>query len=412
MMMMPQHMQQLQPQGAGAPQPPPQPQLQQPGQLQAPTQQQQQQQEAPAPGAENNGDKAQRALIDQQEEQRRFMLFNNPAAMGMMQAAQMHHAHHQPMAVVHHQQQPPNQMAQPGQPQHPQYTILQAPSPGFVMPTPGVHHPHTMMAAPNFFVPAHAAHMLAANPTAYHHHPQAAMAQMAAPPGGGYVQAQMPTMMQVPAGTAPPQGHYVTKMPDLTTAKDSTGVTMVMPRFNGFGTNTVAAPASTSGSSKRNGMEGQPVRPLSAYNFFFSDERENVLKDAEREAAEADAAVAAGNEGGEDGKEDDEKKDGEPAKERTLKATVPEEEESFENKKKRLLEQHVKKDRTKRRPHRKTHGKIGFTDLSKIVGKRWKDLPEEKKQIYREIASADLERYQKQVAEFNNDRLTKRQKVS
>ena len=71
----------------------------------------------------------------------------------------------------------------------------------------------------------------------------------------------------------------------------------------------------------------------------------------------------------------------------------------------------MRKDRTNRRPHRKTHGSIGFTDLSKIVGGRWRALPEAKKQLYRDIAKADLDRYQAEVAEFNSDRLTKRLKV-
>jgi hypothetical protein len=120
---------------------------------------------------------------------------------------------------------------------------------------------------------------------------------------------------------------------------------------------------------KRSPSPEMPIRPLSAYNFFFSDEREKILlADKGQEPPEEDADV----------------------------------------KKARLLGQHLEKDRTKRRPHRKTHGTIGFTTLSKLIGKRWKALEDEKKQYYRDIAAMDMDRYQKCVAEYNNERLSKR----
>ena len=185
------------------------------------------------------------------------------------------------------------------------------------------------------------------------------------------------------------------------------------------------------GNGKRNAasahVEGQPIRPLSAYNFFFADEREKVLKEAQNSSIKDEDAPAATENGAspasgtnvkkEEGADDDNSKPDGAGSEGThsdaVAATVPQEQaqESFEDMKKRLLGRHVFKDRTKRRPHRKTHGSIGFTALSKIVGGRWRALPEGKKQLYRDIAAADLDRYQKEVAEFNSDRLTKRVKV-
>ena len=103
-----------------------------------------------------------------------------------------------------------------------------------------------------------------------------------------------------------------------------------------------------------------PIRPLSAYNFFFSDERERILQNKTSNA----------------------------------------DDEIFDNsKKQRLLLQHLAKDRSKRRPHRKTHGKINFTTLSKLIGQRWKSLPDERKNFYREVAAVDLERYQRELRE-------------
>ncbi|CAB9501739.1 expressed unknown protein [Seminavis robusta] len=101
-----------------------------------------------------------------------------------------------------------------------------------------------------------------------------------------------------------------------------------------------------------------PIRPLSAYNFFFSDERERILQNRTDENDVFDSA-----------------------------------------KKQRLLLAHLAKDRTKRRPHRKTHGKINFTTLSKLIGQRWKQLPDERKNFYREVAAIDLERYQRELRE-------------
>jgi len=121
-----------------------------------------------------------------------------------------------------------------------------------------------------------------------------------------------------------------------------------------------SAPAASAVCSpaSQDSKASMPIRPLSAYNFFFSDERERILH----------------NKGDEDDVFDSEKKQ-------------------------RLLLAHLSKDRTKRRPHRKTHGKINFTTLSKLIGQRWKQLPEDRKNFYREVAAIDLERYQRELRE-------------
>mmetsp|Transcript_4606 Transcript_4606/g.6548 ORF Transcript_4606/g.6548 Transcript_4606/m.6548 type:complete len:513 (-) Transcript_4606:232-1770(-) len=121
-----------------------------------------------------------------------------------------------------------------------------------------------------------------------------------------------------------------------------------------------------------------PVRPLSAYNFFFRDERERILNEDKPDSEKTNITQP-----------DPEQEDA----------------EALEKKKKRLLDQHLLKDRSKRRPHRKTHGKIGFTSLSKLIGKRWRELSDEKKQYYRDVAAMDMDRYQRDVAEYNKGRL-------
>ena len=94
-----------------------------------------------------------------------------------------------------------------------------------------------------------------------------------------------------------------------------------------------------------------PRKPLSAYNFFFQDERAKIL----------------GSE------------------------TIEEEHED-------------PRERKKRR-HRKTHGKIGFTQLAKHVGQKWKKLDAETRALYVARFQADKKRYAKELAEYE-DRLS------
>jgi hypothetical protein len=117
-------------------------------------------------------------------------------------------------------------------------------------------------------------------------------------------------------------------------------------------------------SSKTVESEGQsdmppviqaPLRSLSAYNFFFRDERDHIVHGGPMELN--------------------------PAKQH------------------HLLQEHWCRDRTKKRPHRKTHGKIDFTSLSKLISKRWKELPEDSRAFYRQVASLDWERYQAELSE-------------
>jgi hypothetical protein len=80
-----------------------------------------------------------------------------------------------------------------------------------------------------------------------------------------------------------------------------------------------------------------PKRPLSAYNIFFRKERQVLL--------------------GED-----------------------------------LASAHVITDQS-RRKHRKTHGKIGFAEMAKLVGQRWKKLDTTTKQGFEEQANREKVRY-------------------
>jgi len=95
---------------------------------------------------------------------------------------------------------------------------------------------------------------------------------------------------------------------------------------------------------------GKPNRPLSAYNLYFRKERALMLGDA---------------------------------------AEKTDQEEG------------------KKRVHRKTHGKIGFAEMARIIGAKWKSLPEEDKVEFVKVAAVEKERYAKDLAKWREEQKQK-----
>lgn len=91
---------------------------------------------------------------------------------------------------------------------------------------------------------------------------------------------------------------------------------------------------SSEGGADKKAEVPKPKRPLSAYNFFFHNERQNILKDTPT------------------------RKEGKP---------------------------------------RRSHGKIGFADLARMIAAKWKSISKEDRAIFDEKAAADKERYQKEM---------------
>jgi len=118
-----------------------------------------------------------------------------------------------------------------------------------------------------------------------------------------------------------------------------------------------------------------PKRPLSAYNIFFKEERTNILN-----------AIPCPQ--GEQGQ----------AEERShCDRTVS----SSEGTKASRNENLTKKQRL-------PHGKIGFENLAKTIGQRWKYVSKEQKKYYQALADNDTDRYKREMEAYRQTQAEKR----
>jgi len=85
----------------------------------------------------------------------------------------------------------------------------------------------------------------------------------------------------------------------------------------------------------------KPKRPLSAYNLFFQHEREKMLYGESKNLGDLDDSNS--------------------------------------------------------RPHRKTHGKIGFAELAKTIAGKWKTLDEDGRSVYESQAEEEQHRYKREI---------------
>mmetsp|Transcript_20806 Transcript_20806/g.45052 ORF Transcript_20806/g.45052 Transcript_20806/m.45052 type:complete len:579 (-) Transcript_20806:1-1737(-) len=162
--------------------------------------------------------------------------------------------------------------------------------------------------------------------------------------------------------------------------------------MGGAGGGPVMAPVGgmQPGTKKRRTHKKKPAdmprRPLSAYNLFFSEERERILKE-----------ISDKEEGKEESKDGDE---GDDADDSEKKDEDKEEDDKKESEKPKALLRPLIPNQKQRRPHRKTHGKISFQKLARMVGERWKALPDDKRKYYQNLAQEDMKRQKEAMEEY------------
>eukprot|EP00978_Attheya_sp_CCMP212_P030158 scaffold109937_cov69-Attheya_sp.AAC.3 len=137
-------------------------------------------------------------------------------------------------------------------------------------------------------------------------------------------------------------------------------------------------PGSTGGRTKKESklpastarILSKPRRPLSAYNFFFAEERHRLLNGMSSTASSSD--------------------DGSCLHNRNAILEI----------RKNLLNRHSMWVPQAKRKHCKTHGKIGFQDLAKQISTKWRNLSPDQMKEYTTLAGIAKKQYMADKDEY------------
>lgn len=120
----------------------------------------------------------------------------------------------------------------------------------------------------------------------------------------------------------------------------------------------------------------KPLRPLSAYHVFFQLEREYILQSMSSDAAETDLQ-----------------------EHKILLKNAPKRYASV----KVFPDWHARPGKRQRRKHRKSHGQIGFQELSRTISQRWAEIDKtdpDVKSFVQNIANIELEEYKQDMKTY------------
>ena len=134
--------------------------------------------------------------------------------------------------------------------------------------------------------------------------------------------------------------------------------------------------SSSSATAANNTEVKKPMRPLTAYHIFFQIEREYIIQTTA--GPDADKSI------------------------HNNKSYLPDVPRRYRNIK-LLSDWYAGPGKRQKRKHRKSHGKIGFLELSRVISKRWATLDSadpETKQYVTKIAARELDEYKVEMQEF------------
>jgi hypothetical protein len=144
------------------------------------------------------------------------------------------------------------------------------------------------------------------------------------------------------------------------------------------------------GKRRNTPVSNHPVKPLTSYNFFFSLERERIVEQIRKDK------VCNGSFG--NILDDLDSLTAESIRYYSDQTVWSTKNVALQDS---ILTKHWNRDRAIKRKHRKTHGDITFSELTKRIANAWRFLPVNAKDVFSLISCKDSERYFRELSSLH-----------